>query len=370
VIDSRSPIIESPSAAPATWRGWARPVSIIIAVIVIAFLLRRIPMTIELFIVATLIAYGINPIIRALSKRMPRLVAIIIVYALFLVLMLVGAVIVIPTAVDQLQNLVANSGDYLTAAQGFINKQEVWINKRFGGHVLPPQLQNLQDTALGRLSDLLQVVFSQAGLIAVSLVNAVVIGITAIILSYYFLVNAYLIRDSFLGLFPERAKAKATFFAHEMGRVVGGFVGGQIILSAFCGVFTFFGLELVQSDYAVLLGVLTGLFYAIPYLGVFAAVLVGLLLGLLQSWEVALWTVAIMLVITKFADIVLVPKVMSESVGVSPMAVIFAVFAGGELFGLWGLVLAIPAAAIFKCLWVVWLYPWLTGRSVVSEPTP
>jgi predicted PurR-regulated permease PerM len=44
------------------------------------------------------------------------------------------------------------------------------------------------------------------------------------------------------------------------------------------------------------------------------------------------------------------------------MAIIFAVFAGGELFGLWGLVLAIPAAAIFKVAWRVWLHPWLTGR--------
>ncbi len=370
MIDSPRPVVEAPPTAPATWRGFARPATIIVAVIIVAFLLRRIPMTIELFIVATLIAYGINPVIRALSRRMPRLVAIIIVYTLFLVLMLVGAVIVIPTAVYQLQNLVANSGDYLAAAQAFINRQEVWINKRFGGHGLPPQLQNLQDTALARLSDLLQAVFSQAGLVAVSLINAVIIGVTAIILSYYFLVNAYSIRESFLSLFPDRAKAKGTYFAQEVGRVVGGFVGGQIILCAFCGLFTFFGLELVQSDYAVLLGVLTGLFYAIPYLGVFAAVLVGLLLGLLQSWEVALWTVAIIVVVTKFADIVLVPKVMSESVGVSPMAVIFAVFAGGELFGLWGLVLAIPAAALFKCVWVVWLYPWLTGRSVVAEPTP
>ena len=204
----------------------------------------------------------------------------------------------------------------------------------------------------------------------VSVINAIVIGVTAIVLSYYFLVNAEDIRKFYLSLFPERSQDKATFLAREVGRVFGGFVGGQIILSAFCGLFTFFGLELVQSDYAVLLGILTGLLYAIPYLGVFAAFTLGGILGLLQGWEVALWTMGIILVVTRIADTVLVPKVMGESVGVSPMAIIFAVFAGGELAGLWGLILAIPVAALFKVVWVVWLYPWLTGKPAMEPHTP
>jgi len=66
--------------------------------------------------------------------------------------------------------------------------------------------------------------------------------------------------------------------------------------------------------------------------------------------------------VTRISDYVLVPKVMAESVGVSPIAIIFAVFAGGELFGLVGLIFAIPAAALFKVVWNLWIYPWLTGR--------
>ena len=112
-----------------------------------------------------------------------------------------------------------------------------------------------------------------------------------------------------------------------------------------------------------MLGVLTGLLYAVPYLGIMIAVVFGALLGALQSWPMAVMTVAVIFLVTRIADLVLVPKVMAESVGISPMAIIFAVFAGGELFGLWGLVLAIPAAAIFKVVWRVWLHPWLTGRT-------
>src|SRR6202011_3027264 len=220
-------------------------------------------------------------------------------------------------------------------------------------------------------TDFLQTALSSVGVLVVSLINAIVVGITAIILSYYLLVNAFAIRETFLGLFPERSQESARFFANEVGRVFGGFVGGQIVLSAFSGLFTFFGLELVGSAYALLLSIVTGLLYAIPYLGIFAAVVVGILLGLLQGWQVAVWTAVVILIVTKFADIILVPKVMSESVGVSPMAIIFAVFAGGELFGLWGLVLAIPAAALIKVVWLCWLYPWITGKPApLLEQTP
>jgi predicted PurR-regulated permease PerM len=107
----------------------------------------------------------------------------------------------------------------------------------------------------------------------------------------------------------------------------------------------------------------------VPYLGVVVAVFVGLLLGLAQSGRMALITALVIFGVTRIADYLLVPKVMSESVGISPIAIIFAVFAGGELFGLWGLLLAIPGAALFKVLWNLWIHPWLTGRSPAEDVT-
>jgi predicted PurR-regulated permease PerM len=325
-------------------------------------------MTVEVFIVATLIAYGINPLIHALGRRIPRVVAVVLVYSVFLILLLVGAIIVIPTAIEQLQNLFASSNDYIASAQAFIDRQEEWINRKFGGHILPAQLQSIEASIVGRLSAWVQGMLPGVGNAVISVANAVVVGVTGIVLSYYFLVNAGDIRRTYLSLFPERNQGKAKYLAHEAGRVFGGFVGGQIVLSTFSGVFTFIFLEFVGSDYAVLVGILTGLLYAVPYLGVFLAVLIGVALGFLQSWHVALWTAIIIIVVTRIADVLLVPKVMGESVGVSPMSIIFAVFAGGELFGLWGLVLAIPAAALFKVIWNVWIFPWLTGKPMMDRP--
>ena len=144
---------EQQPAVHTTWRSLSRPLALAAALVALFFVLRRIPMTIEVFIVATLIAYGINPLIRLLSRRLPRLLVIVLVYVMFFVLLLVGAIIVIPTAIEQLQNLFANSGDYITAAQSFIDRQEAWINQKFGGHMLPTQLRGLESTAVSKLSE-------------------------------------------------------------------------------------------------------------------------------------------------------------------------------------------------------------------------
>jgi len=362
-------VTESQVPPPAGWRAFLRPLSLLALVVFGIYVVRRIPTTMELILVATVISFGINPLIQALQKKAPRLVVITIVYTAFLLLVIVGIIVVIPAAIAQMRTLIANSGEYLTAAQAFVERLQVWINQRVGGHMLPAQVHDVQNTAISHLSDLLKTALGGVGPVVVSMTSAVGIGISAIILSYYFLTNSKDITATYLGLFPERAKERAQYFADEVGRIFGGFVGGQVILSAFCGVITFLGLEFVLPAYALLLGILTGLLYAVPYLGLTAAVLIGFLLGLSQSWATAIWVAIIIIVVCKLSDTFLVPKVMSKNVGVSPMAIMVAVFAFGELFGVWGVVLAIPGAALVKCVWVVWVYPWLTGKPAAIHST-
>ena len=336
----------------------------IIAAFVIAgfFVLRRIPMTLEVLVVATLLSIGVNPIVQALSKRVSRLAAIALVFTAFIVVMLAIALIVIPAVVGQLQTLFAHSGDYITPAQAWLAHAREWINRKLGGHLAPSQMTALSGQGLGGAWTLLQSAFGQLGFALVSTVDTLVVVFTAIVLSYYFLTNAAAMKASFLSFFPQRSQADALRFTQEVERVVGGYISGQIILCAFCGVCTFLALAVLHVDYALLVGVLTGLLYAIPYLGVTSAILLGSLFGLLQSWELAVGSAVVIFVVTRISDTLLVPKVMSKTVGVSPAGIMLAVFAGGELFGLWGLLLAIPGAALFKVVWTIWLQPWLIGK--------
>jgi predicted PurR-regulated permease PerM len=78
----------------------------------------------------------------------------------------------------------------------------------------------------------------------------------------------------------------------------------------------------------------------------------------------------VMFVMARISDNILVPKIMGGTVGVSPIAVMFAVFAGGELFGLPGLILGIPAAAIARLIWRYFLGPWMHGQIDAVDETP
>lgn len=361
----RAAATDAAKAKPSVWRT----VMLVVVSAALLFFLTLIPRTVEVFIVATLVAYGVNPIVRRLVRRVPRPIAIVLVYAGLVVLMLVASMIIIPDTVNQLQTFFSNGAAYIASGRDVLGHVQSYLTGKFGTKVLPPQLQDIEGRVATEAATLVNLIVAGAGNLVLGIANVVIISITGVVLSYFFLSHSTEIRESFYSLFPENAQDKARLFAFEAGRAVGGFIFGQLVLSTFSGVATGLLLFAFGSDYALLLGVVTGLLYAVPYLGIFIALVLGAMLGALQSWQMVLITLAVIFIVTRVADLFLVPKVMGDTVGISPMAIIFAVFAGGELFGVWGLVLAIPAAAIFKVAWRLWLHPWLTGKPAVTIST-
>jgi predicted PurR-regulated permease PerM len=362
-------ITSSPSGATVNWGAIVRFVTIALALAFVVWVLSLIPKTVEVFVIAILIAYGLSPIVRRLSGRMPRAAAIVVVYVALILVAALFFLLIIPATLDQFQAVFANAPSYVDAARHFIDAMQAWLKQHFGSLVATNQISQIEATSMGRLSNAIEMAIGSISSIAVGIGSGVVVAVFGVMLSYFMLANSDLIRASFYSLFPDHAQAQARFFANEVGRVVGGFIVGQLILCAIVFVLTYVALLVIRSPFALLLAVLAGICYAIPYFGVAIASVAGFLMGALTSWRVGLVVAVIIMVTSKIADF-LVPKIMGDSVGVSPIAIIFAVFAGGELFGLWGLLLAIPAAALFKVIWTLWLHPWLTGRPLSITEVP
>ena len=361
-------MIGMPAGNVIDWRAVGRYVLLAAILLFALYVMTLIPRTMEVFVLAILIAYGLSPIVRRLSRRMPRAAAIIVAYTGLTLAAAVMFLIIVPATLEQFQRVFANSPVYIEDARGFIHAAELWLSAHLGPLFATNQISQIESTSMGKLSSTFEGVLGSASAIAVGIANGIVVAIFGFLLSYFLLANSDAIRASFFSLFPERAQKQAQHFAKEVARVVGGFIIGQVILCALAFAMTYVALLIVRSPFALLLAVLAGVCYAIPYIGVVVAAIAGFLLGALTSWKVGLLIVALIVIVSKIVDF-LVPKVMGESVGISPIAIIFAVFAGGELFGLWGLILAIPAAALFKVVWTLWLHPWLTGKPVVFEET-
>ena len=119
---------------------------------------------------------------------------------------------------------------------------------------------------------------------------------------------------------------------------------------------------IIGFKFSLIVGIISAVAYAIPIIGMLIAELIAVPMCAPQGLWMIVWVQVIMFGMARISDNVLVPKIMGQSVGVSPIGAMFAVFAGGELFGIPGLIFGIPAAALIKILWRYFGAPWMSAR--------
>jgi predicted PurR-regulated permease PerM len=202
----------------------------------------------------------------------------------------------------------------------------------------------------------------------VGTVNAMLVGVSALILSVFLLSRGRAVRGGVLALLPVSRRAKANALLVEVASIFGHFVAGQLALCAIVGAAVWAALAPAHFGFALLVAVVCALGYAIPFFGMIVAQVIAAALALPQGTTMVIYVTVAIFIIARVADSVLVPKIMADAVGVSPIGVMFAVFAGGELFGLWGLILGIPAAALVRVLFTYFALPWIRAQQADPEP--
>lgn len=330
----------------------------------------RIPKTIAIFVIAAFIASAVYPVAEWLSKhRIPRLWAIAIVYAVLIFVTIVLLVIIVPMTIDQIRILVQNSPSYLQGAQAWLQSLDNALRSHFPEANIP--VLNVQQIGSQRIAELLTVTVTSLGAFAINIATGFFIAFSAIILSFFFLLNPQRLAESFAGFFPPSKRSTARKLSSEAAAVFGGYIAGQVIVSAITGIVIAVVTALFGFKFALLIGIISAIGYAIPIIGMLVAQIIALGLSAPQGVFMIIVVQVVMFGMARISDNVLVPKIMGGTVGVSPITVMFAVFAGGELFGLPGLILGIPAAAIAKLVWKYFLGPWLHGQiDAVDEGRP
>ncbi|MBC5810060.1 MAG: AI-2E family transporter [Candidatus Eremiobacteraeota bacterium] len=336
----------------------------IAAVAVALWFASLIPKTITVFVIAAFVAFGVNPIVEWLSRRMPRGAAIALVFLGLLLTIAVILLLVVPALAAQVQILVINAPSYVLAIQSWLDSLEAMLRERFGRNSVQPgyDMRTLLATKLGSLFNSS---LASATQILTEFVTAAFIGISALVLSAFFLLRGEHVVDGFYEILPARRRPSARHLAGELAHVFGAFVSGQAALCAITGALIFALCQLFLGfKFSLLLGIVAGLAYAVPYVGQVFVHLLAIALAAPQGGAMMLWVSVIVFSVARVSDNLLVPRIMSRSVGVSPIAVMFAVFAGGELFGIPGLLLGIPAAALAKVAWRFYR----SGGTHVAEP--
>ncbi|GAC1417410.1 MAG: AI-2E family transporter [Candidatus Velthaea sp.] len=336
---------------------------IALAVVLVLFI-ARIPRTVSVFLIAGFIAFGAMPLVRRLQMRMPRPAAIALVYSGLLGAMIVIALVVVPVTYGQLAALIARAPDYVAASQDLVGGAERLLRVRLGNRVPLPSVADLQVEVGNRVAGTLSGAFTSIGTIVLGIGNALFVGISALILSVFFVSRGKKFGNSLLEFVPPRKRVEVNALFDEIASIFGHFVAGQAFLCAIVGVAVWLALVPAHFGFALLIAVICAVGYAVPFVGMIVAQVIAAVLAIPQGSTMVIYVSVAIFIIARVADNVLVPKVMSESVGVSPIGVMFAVFAGGELFGLAGLLLGIPAAALFKVLFKYFVQPYVVRMQI------
>ena len=346
--------------------GWRRFFTILIAIavaIVLYLFAEHIPRTISIFLIAAFIAFGLQHVCRRLTVRgIPKALAITIVFVVLLVVIVVGLLVIVPLTIAQLQALITNAPSYVVSVQNWSHAAELWLQNRVPGLHVPPGAFDIGQLGSERLTALATGTLTSLGAIVIGTATAFFVAFSSIVLSFFFLLNDEQIVEAFASLFPAKRRATARKLATEVTDTFGSFISGQVLVSAITGVVVAVLSALLGFKFSLILGIITAIAYAIPVIGMLIAQAIAVVLCAPQGGWMILWVQVIMFVMARISDNILVPKIMGQSVGVSPIGVMFAVFAGGELFGIPGLLLGIPAAALIKILWRYFVAPWLNAR--------
>ncbi len=168
------------------------------------------------------------------------------------------------------------------------------------------------------------------------------------LVAFYFLNDIDRIRKKAVLFIPERWRPRSTEVLSRMGGVFSSYVRGLIIVCLLYGIATVIVLAAFKLKYGIILGLLAGVLYAVPYLGAILTTVLVFLVGLAtypHGVTQAVWVALAMVALNQLFDMGVTPRILGRSVGLHPVLSLFALMAGAQLFGLVGMVLAVPVAA-------------------------
>ena len=324
----------------------------LLLVLVSGFLIYLLAPVLTPFMVAAILAYIGDPLVDRLENyKLPRTLAVVVVFLILTLLAILALLFLIPLLENQFITLGNKIPGYVEVLQ---SRLVPWLNAHFG--------LNLQ-LDIATLKTSLQAHWKEAGNIAKTMVTYLTHS-GALLASWLAnlvlipVVTFYLLRDWDIlvarihEMLPRKSEPVISRLARSSDEVLGAFLRGQLLVMLALSVVYTLGLWIAGLDLALLIGMLAGLVSFVPYLGFIVGIVVAGIAALLQFHDaIHLVYVAIVFGIGQALEgMLLTPMLVGDRIGLHPVAVMFAVLAGGQLFGFLGVLLALPVAAVIAVI--------------------
>jgi len=307
----------------------------------------------SILLAALFIAYAVEPLVQFMSRKLklPRSVAsglvlfIIVLFGLLLIL------IVLPGIVEQLYMAFSNFDTFSKDLWEWINALSLKLGIDLSSHI------DRQELA-GRLSSVLEPLFSSATNVFGMLFKKTFGVLSFIFNMVIFVVIAYFtssrypqIKDSIFSLVPPLKQTNTKIWLGKFDLILSGFIRGQLLVCLVLGSLYSAGFAIANIPNALSLGIFIGALCIVPYVGLFFGIVISILLTLVSAGPFALIKLAIVFIVIQTCDTLFItPNIVGKKVGIRPIFVIIAIFAGAEVGGFLGVLIAVPTFAILKLL--------------------
>jgi len=304
------------------------------------------------FLIGALLAYLVNPLVMKLMRlRLPRLLSIIIIFSLLFSVILLLILLFIPIIQKQISNLIDTIPKIMTWGEETVMP---WLSNQFGIH--EPSIGSLKTTLVAHLTQtsgttekFLDTILHSSFILLEWLINLILIPVV----TFYLLLDWNKVIANLRHLLPRRIEPVVVNLMKECDIVLSAFFRGQLLVMLALGLFYAAGLTLIGLHTGLILGLIVGIISIVPYLGVIIGIILASMVSFVQLQSLS--SVLFVLLLFSTGHIVehlyLTPRFVGNRIGLHPVAVIFAILAGGQLFGFFGILLALPVAAVI----MVWL---------------
>lgn len=333
--------------------SWKILLSIVLIFLIFEYVIRfveRIGIIFLIIVGAIFFAYLVYPIVKWLNRKLPLIVAILVVYAVIAGLIALGLMYLIPAITGEITTL---SRDWPSIQSKIVS----WVkdpNNGLFAHA-PAFVRNEAAKAPREIVTWLQThgtaAFGNAVMVLIGTAAFIGACIAIPVLGAYLLYDSETIKRFFIGFIPARNRDSTLTLLGELERVIGGFIRGQLLVGLSVGTLIAIGLSLIGEPYAILIGAIAGALDLIPYIGPVIAAIPAFTIAFIAGGFPLAIKVAIVFVLANQAEgHIIAPNIVSRTIQLSPSAVVVAILIGGELYGVIGMFIAVPVAGIIRVL--------------------
>ncbi|HHU62916.1 MAG TPA: AI-2E family transporter [Clostridiales bacterium] len=323
-------------------------ICLLIAIVAIGFLanFNNIKPLFFSILIAVLLTYLINPIILFLQRYMSRICAIILFFTLITVFIVISLLFIFPRISQEVNKLITLLPEYSDRITGLISQYQIM----FDSLKLPETFRStlLAGISKGELyvNNLIDKIMN--GIINL-LSNIVYVAIVPVLV-FYFLKDMEYFKKMLIHFIPKKYQHDVIAVVRNIGRELGLFIRGQATVSLIVGILITIGLFIINLEYALILGIISGIFDLVPYFGPIFGSIPIVIIALLENPNNIVYALGVVVVVQQLESSIITPKIIGDSVGLHPVYIIISILLGGIYFGVFGILFAVPIVLVLRII--------------------